>query len=104
MYFLRIFIGVFILSLIGFSLMIGIFMTYFNRGSMRKCGIALFVFGILTSLLSYLIGLELYRIGRVDYLWSDFMKVEAFFANLGAFLGVVAALGLIAMALVRANR
>jgi hypothetical protein len=93
------FIGVFILSFIIFIIILGVLYAYFSPKSARIHGIILVFFGgLLVTVLVFIGNILLSKSERVP--WWNIFKIEAFFADLGALFGILAALGLLMIVII----
>lgn len=91
---LTIFIDILILAFIIFSFAIGLLMTYFSPAGDRQNGLILVIVGIISGFFFCFF----YWYGKD--LWRRIPLIETFFADLGALLGLIVVISILAISLI----
>lgn len=97
------FIGMLIISIIFFLLFFGVLFTYFSFKSTKIHGIILIGVAMILIVVLYIAGKLSLASGRTIPWWNIF-KIEGFFADLGALLGIMAVLGIIMVIIIQTDR
>jgi hypothetical protein len=92
------FIDVFLLSLIAFIIIIGVLLLCFSTKKDKIDGLLLIMLGTMGSVIFY------YFYWHYFNVWKRIFVMEALFSNLGALLGVIAAVGIFIAVLIRTSR
>jgi hypothetical protein len=97
------FIGVFILSFVIFLIILGIIYTYFATRSSRIHGYIIISIGTALAVLLFGIG-KIFLDQDKNVPWWNIFKLEAIFADLGAFLGIMVVLGIIMIVIIQTDK
>jgi hypothetical protein len=93
----------FILSFIFFIIAIGFLYTYFSTKSTRIHGVILISIGMILLVILYIVGKIWIAAGGAVPWWTIF-KIEGFFADLGAFFGIMTVIGIIMVIIIQTDR